>query len=201
MHQFVIPPIIAAKLDHVIDLAHGLSISALNAKVITARSGESGRALAPLTNHITENTNEILDIVYKITDYSIEFSNSTIQMERLEKSLNLFKQANKLHGKPHDTLENIIKENQEKLDIFSREHEEKELTLIRMLERLKDITKTFEFISINCSIEASHVPAIEQDFSVVANVLKDAGVFIKNILDECFTLLNKNNNSKIRHAA
>jgi hypothetical protein len=192
MHHFVIAPIIAAKLHHVIDLAHRLSISALNAKVITARSGEQSRALRPLTNHITENTTEILDVVYKITEYSINSSFATIKMQRTEKNLDQFKAALKMHGKPHEWLEDMIATTQAVYDLEQKEYNDRAIMLVKMLKQLSEITKTFNFISINCSIEASHVPAIEKDFAVVANVLKDAGIFIHNILTECFELLSTN---------
>lgn len=189
MHQIVTAPLIAAKLSKVIKLAHELSISALNAKIITARSGEQGRALRPLTDHITEHTNEMLDIVKEITHHSIEFSFASIHVQRLEKSLELFQQGYAYYGKENAVIEDKIHTISKQLQEHQRALRDMERKLVRILEQLNMITKTFQFISINCDIESSQVPSIQKEFSVVSNVLKDAGGFIGETLDECFGLL------------
>lgn len=191
--MFVTAARIAAHLYFATKIAQNLSLTAKNARAITARAGQQAAGFTALTAFIQELADNTINLAKQVNRHAVSISTCSTQLERVQHARRQFSRATDL-GNDAMYIRSIS--SQVKLSV------ETEQTLLRdfaslqymLVELVAETRKQIRFaavISTMSKVEASKSGSFEQQLDVIAANILQAGDDIKQELECAESLLSE----------
>ena len=182
---------VAARLQEVIHVSEAMNMTALNAKIITARAGEQGNAFRPLTDFVSELAKNTAHIVQQINASSLIVSKNSVSKTRADHAHRAFLTAQEKHNNiKQEELNTLVHQTKTDLESLAKTHSQSATALTDLLNLIKQQIKSSRYIVSNCRIEASHIPQYQKEFEALALDIETASSQIQNIINNCDKLLN-----------
>ncbi len=189
--MFVTAARIAAHLYFATKIAQNLSLTAKNARAITARAGQQAAGFTALTAFIQELADNTIRLAQQVNCHAVNISTCSTQLERVQHASKQFVKAQEI-GSDAQYISSISSQAQ-----LTNQHEEDLLTEFTSLQFILDelvaeTRKQIRFaavISTMSKVEASKSGAFEQQLDVIAANILQAGNDIRHELECAETLL------------
>lgn len=187
---FVLAATLAAELDGVVEIARTMSIAALNAKAVTARSGEATRGFGPITIFIDELARGGKQMVQAVSETALAFSRLAVSTQRAEDTARRFVEAEArgasraalaaAHAAAHDEVEQLSRATAHRLKTLRAQLDEMELHI-----------RATDYAAASCLIEVARAGIRQEALETVAYTLREAVSEIRTQVQNSRVLLNQ----------
>ncbi len=188
---FVIAARIAAHLHFATKVAQQLSLTAKNARAITARAGQQAVGFTAITGFIQELASTTIVLAQEINVTAISISRQATQLERVKQVQRRFSNAQSLGLKSHyiDTIKPLIIRNDQDLSLMNKEFHILQTKLSDLIEQTQKQIRSASVISSMSKIEASKSGSFQSQLEVIAGNIFEAASDIKSELASAESLL------------
>lgn len=186
--SFVSASSIAAELAAVKYISSDLHLSTLNAKIMTARSGDIGKTFQPLTDYAAKLANESGKMVEDLSKVAFTLTKNSVELMQAKKKEESFLLALKRHKSKNPSAKELEELNL-KISHEMRDQSSRFITSTRDLSssiaQLNMQVKSTFYLSMNCRIEASRCNQFRADFESIATDIEQAAQRVQDIVSQC----------------
>jgi len=198
--MFVTAARIAAHLYFATKIAKNLSLTAKNARAITARAGQQAAGFTALTTFIQELSNNTIRLAQQVNIVAVNISMTATQLERIQYAKSQFIRAQSL-GSDAQYINSIdgcllqtAQAEQQLINKFSSLHYE----LDNLIEDTRKQIRFAAVISTMSKVEASQSGTFEVQLDVIAANILLSGNEIRQELESAEALLSSSS-MELRH--
>jgi len=169
-----------AKLRSISRTTRDMSLSAINAKIITAHAGAKGRTFSPLTDFISILCNNIDNLAEEMSKEALALSRLSIIEMRMDLDKKRIERAQILNADAHKFLSYANAHTQARSEKFKSQRKIHLRKITELCQGIETQHKQAIYLNINCRIEATNVPAEREKFNAVAEHMMGS----MNLIDE-----------------
>lgn len=190
--MFVTAARIAAHLYFATKVAQNLSLTAKNARAITARAGQQAAGFTALTTFIQELADNTISLALQVNKVAVNISNCATQLERVGQATDKFKQAQLLgqHATYISTINYAVVQTKEKQQKLLIEFSKLRFKLDELVEDTRKQIRFAAVISTMSKVEASNSGNFESQLEVIATNILKASEDIRKELESAESLLS-----------
>jgi len=190
--MFVTAARIAAHLYFATQIAKDLSLTAKNARAITARAGQQAAGFTALTTFIQELADKTIKLAQQVNEVAIQISMCATDLERVQHANKEFIRVKAIG---HDALyinsiDNCILRSQQHLQTVSQHFMALRYQLNALVEDTRKQIRFAAVISTMSKVEASNSGVFESQLDVIAANILLAGNDIRKELESAEALLS-----------
>jgi len=186
--SFVVASSIAADLSTVQSISMDLYMSTLNAKVVTARSGDIGKTFQPLTDYALRLAGTTGTIVEDIAVVASKITRMSVTLLQSEEKGRAIKSAMEKHGAHNPAIIQIKKLDdlvQLETDHMMSDYISAMRMMLLNIEFLATEVQSIFCLAVNCRIEASHCKEFRSDFESIATDIEQAAERVSGVVSLC----------------
>ena len=190
--MFVTAARIAAHLYFATKIAENLSLTAKNARAITARAGQQAAGFTALTTFIQELADNTINLAQQVNKVAVSISVCATQLERVYQASNKFSLAQKLGqgAKYLHTIRSGIIKTAEQQKRLGNEFSGLRYKLDDLVEETRKQIRFAAVISTMSKVEASKSGHFESQLEVIAANILQASNDIRRELESAESLLS-----------
>lgn len=191
MPPFVIAAVVSAELSVVVKTASAMSLTAMNAKVITMRAGDEALGFQALTGFVSELAQTTGKSVEEVSKKAQGIATAAVTKLRLERLNNDVLAAQKELTEDHsdDVFHKFVKALGRKTRDNAREFERDCRDFYNLLDNLEQQIRSVKYVVSNCRIEAAMTGVHRAGLETVADSLEKAAREIESYVMECQRIL------------
>ena len=185
---FVLAVSIAARLHAVLDDARSISLQAMNAQSLIARSGEQSRSMEPIVDYMNELSFSIVQLVKDVDEEALQISRESLAEFRETVAVDRFEQALRL-GKDSENM-NLVRSRAEVLHNNLRSIQQglqRQIgTLVGLLSSIETTMLSVNIVTSSLRIEVGNLAAEYQDtFESLISGFETATANIRSVVSGC----------------
>lgn len=182
---------IAAHLHHATKVAQQLSLTAKNARAITARAGQQAVGFTAITGFIQELATSTIVLAQEINTTAVSISRQATQLERSKQAKSKFHKAQEIGNDALylDSLTPFIALNNQQLESLNLQFNQLQARLSDLIEQTQKQIRSAMVISSMSKIEASKSGSFQNQLEVIAGNINEAAHNIKQELSSAEALL------------
>jgi len=198
--MFVTAARIAAHLYFATKIAKNLSLTAKNARAITARAGQQAAGFTALTTFIQELSSNTIRLAQQVNIVAVNISMAATQLERVQYAKKQFIRAQYLGPKAQfiSSIDFCLKQTKQTELILSDKFSVLRFELDGLIEETRKQIRFAAVISTMSKVEASKSGAFEAQLDVIAANILLSGNEIRQEL-ECAEVLLSSSNMELIH--
>jgi len=192
--MFVLAAQVAAHLHNATKIAKHLSLTAKNARAITARAGQTAAGFTAITGFIQELATTTISLSQKIDHIAVEIAMHATQMERTKHANQALQKVKEMAKDAEHVLSitpYLLKSQEATVDLTER-FETMLAQLTALVEQTRLQIRSAEVISTMSKIEASKSGSFEAQLKVIADNIFSAALKIRKELECAEHLLPQN---------
>lgn len=189
--MFVVAARVAAHLHFATLIAKQLSLTAKNARAITARAGQQAAGFTAITGFIQELATKTIQLSQDIDRIAVKIAMQATELERIEHALNCLTTI-KEDAQDAPYVDSINTFSTNTLSTYNQLHNDFAIMLSQLIDLVEQIRmqiRSAEVISTMSKVEASKSGSFEQQLKVIADNIFDAASDIDKELKSAEKLL------------
>ena len=189
--MFVIAARVAAHLHFATLIAKQLSLTAKNARAITARAGQQAAGFTAITGFIQELATKTIQLSQDINQIAVKIAMQATQLERIEQAQHCIDIVHKTaNDAAHiDSISNFTEKTSKTQNNLNSDFSVMLFQLIDLVEQIRLQIRSAEVISTMSKVEASKSGSFEEQLKVIADNIFDAAADINQELTSAEKLL------------
>lgn len=189
--MFVVAARVAAHLHFATEIAKQLSLTAKNARAITARAGQQAAGFTAITGFIQELATNTIQLSQQIDNIAVKIAMHATDLERTIQAYNslLKVKVNAAQAPYVNSIEPFLYKAKGKADSLTHNFDSMLDQLIYLVEQTRLQIRSAEVISTMSKIEASKSGAFEEQLKVIAVNIFEAASNIRTELESAESLL------------
>jgi len=189
--MFVIAARVAAHLHFATLIAKQLSLTAKNARAITARAGQQAAGFTAITGFIQELATKTIQLSQDINHIAVKIAMRATQLERIDLAQRCLERvyATSSDAPYIDSIDEFSKSTNEVEELLNGEFSVMLFQLIDLVEQIRLQIRSAEVISTMSKVEASQSGEFEEQLKVIAVNILDAAADINRELTAAEKLL------------
>lgn len=190
--MFVTAARVAAHLYFATKVAQNLSLTAKNARAITARAGQQAAGFTALTTFIQELADNTILVAQQVNKVAVSISCCATQLERVGQASAKFAQVQKLgsEAKYIDTIATGVSDTNKRKQKLSSTFAKLRFNLDELVEDTRKQIRFAAVISTMSKVEASNSGHFETQLEVIASNILKASMDIRKELECAESLLS-----------
>lgn len=190
--MFVIAAQVAAHLHSATNIAKQLSLTAKNARAITARAGQQAAGFTAITGFIQELATTTITLSQQIDSIAVNIAMRATDLKRTAQAHDaLRKVLTTAQESAHvNSIKPFIKNSEDKATKLNSEFKKMLNTLVYLVEQIRLQIRSAAVISAMSKVEASKSGEFEQQLKVIAQNIFDAADNIRLELVSAESLLS-----------
>lgn len=189
--MFVIAARVAAHLHFATLIAKQLSLTAKNARAITARAGQQAAGFTAITGFIQELATKTIQLSQDINQIAVKIAMQATQLERIEQAQYcidiVYKNASE--AAYIDSISSFTEKTNVTQSTLNSDFSVMLFQLIDLVEQIRLQIRSAEVISTMSKVEASKSGSFEEQLKVIADNIFDAAADINKELTSAEKLL------------
>lgn len=189
--MFVIAARVAAHLHFATLIAKQLSLTAKNARAITARAGQQAAGFTAITGFIQELATKTIQLSQDINRIAVKIAMQATELERISLAQSCLDRvyAKADETKYIDSIANFANSTEQTENNLNGEFDIMLYQLIDLVEQIRLQIRSAEVISTMSKVEASKSGSFEQQLKVIADNIFEAAADINKELTSAEKLL------------
>ncbi len=190
--MFVTAARIAAHLYFATKIAKNLSLTAKNARAITARAGQQAAGFTALTTFIQELSSNTIRLAQQVNIVAVNISMSATQLERVQYARSQFIRAQQLGADAQyiNSIDGCLLKTEQSEFQLSEKFSLLRFQLDSLIEETRKQIRFAAVISTMSKVEASNSGAFEDQLNVIAANILLSGNEIRQELESAEALLS-----------
>lgn len=190
---FVLAVSIAARLHAVLEDARSISLQAMNAQSLIARSGEQSRSMEPIVDYMNELSFSIVQLVKDVDEEALKISRESLAEFRESVAVDRFEQALQL-GEDTEHMELVRSRTavlHSNLNSIQQGLQREIGTLVGLLSSIETTMLSVNIVTSSLRIEVGNLAAEYQDtFESLISGFETATASIRSVVSGCKTELS-----------
>lgn len=188
---FVVAAKVAAHLYFATKIAECLSLTAKNARAITARAGIQAVGFTAITAFIQEMATSTINLAQEIDKTAIKISQFAVELERCSQAQDKFNRSLLLGKQAQfiDSINPLVSANKRQLLELQQTYSKLHRNLYDLIEQTQKQIRSATAISSMSKIEASKSGSFQKQLEVIAANIFDSAAKIKTELTAAESLL------------
>lgn len=185
---FVLAVSIAASLHDVLKDARSISLQAMNAQSLIARSGEQSRAIEPIVDYMNRLSYSIVQLVQDIDDEALMISRESLTEFRESVAVDRFEDALRLgEGVKHmDAIEAKVKLLRDNLILIQQGTKNRVGTLVELLSSIETTLLSANIVTSSFRIEVGNLKSEHRvTFESLITAFESATKNIRSVVNRC----------------